>query len=588
MSDHDRDAAIQWIHAIFAERRPIGIDEMFVGVEVPEGEYHEAISAALHLTPSIDPMAGLRRWDQRCWQGEHETHPLAELVSRDTVDLWWEVAQHSESPRVFARFADLVWSADPGRQVAAQRAIEGYVASTEQSELDRVAATPRQISGSDDDGQRWRVAYIARRLGRAREIARTAHMPELDSIDAALINLVEDCSESDDPADALFAMYELAQPRNTAPRQLATLGLTTLERLADHPGAAHDMKRVVDMTSALLDDAAAKEAWRMVVDAFVQFAEKAEGPTRYHLLHTAHELALDKGITDRREQIQQALGAIDLTDYLVPIQAEVTFTDEERVAFEYEIDAFVDQLIDPTSALRSLSLYGRCEPVNVAELETRARKAGPQLSTSFTTHVLGPRSTIAESAEDRLWVHVVNDVIASSKFWAFWVGKLFLERFAEAFDDFDDLASEIEAPPIWSAESAQRIVEVLRLIREDRIDAACHLAAPVIEQTYREWAYLAGRLQRPQPRPGSFAEPQGLGAVLSSLEGLIPEETRRWLKILLVDSPGLNMRNNLVHGTARLPDPPETALLVHAMCLPLGLRHELIDTPPVAPAPDIG
>lgn len=589
MSDDQPDPsalleAVQWLEEQLAVERPFGLDE-FGHVALPSDDReHTAASQGLRLSPKRERTVGLRRWDQPCWQGEHDSHRLAEAFDNATIDTWWQIAQAASEPRVTSRFADLAWCANPANRQAAELALDAYRACATDDALAVTEAIPvsMDLLGGGEDSANWRVSYVAQRLGRGREIAQALKLHAVeDDLTTQLIALGRASADSDEPANVIWPLRELSYPKKRMPAEAADVGRAAMRALADKPGAAHDKEQIAELIASLLDGDAQKAVWAQVVAGFELMASLAEGGTRYALLHDALEMSNDKGLKPQAAALKEQLGSIDPTEFMQPVRSELEMSDQEHAEMRAAVDEFVDRLLDTASPLQALARFGNCLAANVDEVEAEVRanhEAGHGLATRFSVHGFGSRNYIAETEDERIWAEAVNQVIFRTKFWAFWIGGRFIEQFFEKFgDQIDELPTQVEMPPVWGAVVSQRFAEVLRLVAEDRLDAASHIATPVIEQTFREWAYAAGSLQRNQPLPNRPSEPHGLGAVLPSLKGLMPEPMRRWLKILLVDSPGLNMRNTIGHGTGGFPDPPEMALLLQAMCVPLSIRHDVAE-----------
>jgi len=577
-------AAVRWLEEQLGADRPFGLDE-FGHVSPPSDDAeHTAASVGLRLDPKRERAVGLRRWDQPCWQGEHDSHELAEVFDDATIAIWWRIANAATEPRAIARFADLAWCSNPANRKAGQLALSAYRACAEDDAVAAVQAIPLSMDflGGRDESQNWQVSYVSQRVGRAREIALALKLDETsDELTAQLLKVGTAAAASDEPANVIWPLRELSYPKRRMPPEAAEVGRTAINSLKDEPGAAHDKEQIAGLIAALLDGDDQKGLWAQVVAGFELMANLADGGTQYALLHDALEIATNKGLKPQRDALKDQLGGIDPTEFLQPVRSELQMTDEEHTAMMAEVDEFVDRLLDTPSALQALARFGNCLAADVQEVEAEVRsnhEAGRGLATLFPVHGFGSRNYIAETEDERIWAEAVKQVIFRSKFWAFWIGGRFVDRFFETFEgQIDDLPAQVEMPPIWSAVVAERFAEVLRLVAEERLDTASHVVTPVIEQTYREWAYAAGVLQRNQPMPNKPSRPDGLGTVLPTLEGVMPESMRRWLKILLVDSPGLNMRNTIGHGTGRFPDLPEMVLLLQAMCVPLSIRHDVTE-----------
>jgi hypothetical protein len=59
---------------------------------------------------------------------------------------------------------------------------------------------------------------------------------------------------------------------------------------------------------------------------------------------------------------------------------------------------------------------------------------------------------------------------------------------------------------------------------------------------------------------------KGLGEILGSLEPVLEESARRYLKVLRSEITGLNLRNRVGHGLDDEIAQREAATLIHAAC----------------------
>ena len=70
-----------------------------------------------------------------------------------------------------------------------------------------------------------------------------------------------------------------------------------------------------------------------------------------------------------------------------------------------------------------------------------------------------------------------------------------------------------------------------------------------------------------------------MGELLGLLQGPLPESTRRYLKVLLSEVTGLNLRNRIGHGLDDEITQREAALLIQCAC------HLRLLTPERPPSP---
>jgi len=95
-------------------------------------------------------------------------------------------------------------------------------------------------------------------------------------------------------------------------------------------------------------------------------------------------------------------------------------------------------------------------------------------------------------------------------------------------------------------------------------DAAAHQIAPRIEKVVRALGREIGVIVVAEPRRDRPGGVRPIGSILADLTGFLDESRRRYLRNLLSDELGLNLRNKIAHGLVEVVTRQETALLVHA------------------------
>ncbi|MGE0796629.1 MAG: DUF4209 domain-containing protein, partial [Acidimicrobiia bacterium] len=123
-------------------------------------------------------------------------------------------------------------------------------------------------------------------------------------------------------------------------------------------------------------------------------------------------------------------------------------------------------------------------------------------------------------------------------------------------------ATEIVEPSV-----AQRIGRALALYSEGDYDSCASVLAPRLERIVRRIAAGTGLTTTKSPdRHGRAGGVKGLGELLALLDGPMPEPSRRYLKVLLSEVTGLNLRNRIGHGLDDEVAQREAALLIHCAC----------------------
>jgi hypothetical protein len=130
------------------------------------------------------------------------------------------------------------------------------------------------------------------------------------------------------------------------------------------------------------------------------------------------------------------------------------------------------------------------------------------------------------------------------------------------------LAEQVQFPSSWPSTSGPTVFAICKALQRfwsGGSKGATYTLGPRIEGRVRELILNTNRgmfkLQRTHS-PGQFP---GLGAMLNILpeEFNVAEAGMRFLKVVLVDAAGFNLRNQLAHGTATFNDPGTAAVATH-------------------------
>jgi hypothetical protein len=139
----------------------------------------------------------------------------------------------------------------------------------------------------------------------------------------------------------------------------------------------------------------------------------------------------------------------------------------------------------------------------------------------------------------------------------------------------DTLVAYCAASPLFRKDRAAVLANGIdSYLRDDHI-AALHVLAPYVEDALRELVRIQGGSDY---QPGRFDGLQeiGLGTVLEHplVTGVLGEDTCFYLRVLLSDARGLNLRNRVAHGLIddRSCSAALTDRLIHVLLLIAQIR----------------
>lgn len=308
---------------------------------------------------------------------------------------------------------------------------------------------------------------------------------------------------------------------------------------------------------------------------------------RYAVLVKSERMARDAGLTDLAVELQREIQAIDRADILSPIRTEVTL--EGRVA-----DRVMNQFLGLVFAgddwrvwAENLVLVAGCpigllgrtiEEVEECESSTArpVRSAFPRLITGpknvpvRTDHgpqsEQGPRSSYSEQGKTRMFASLLLMPAISE----------FVRRLADVPSE-DQTALFISKG--FDAVRSTHVAGALRLYDAGDFDGATHKLLPRIEYLLRERASLCGSVIRPTDGT-SRGGVDLLGSVLETLKDHMDESWRRYLRFVLVEDAGLNLRNDTLHALRPEATEQDAALVVHALLACCFLEHVAAASPP--------
>lgn len=494
--------------------------------------------------------------------------PLSEIdrIVPGIYELWERALQLAPLALVRARFADLLWEARYGEQpyLFAGLAADAYTEGSGGSfghPVERSEAIQRAIEiGSQINDQQRRAR----------------------AVDAA-VALTEEALASDEPmagvALPLLERFVEDSPQRR-PSELDRLLDAAVERFKDDPWSSES---ALDLKAKSAPPQVREGLFTSQAEAFRDVAHRSTGLVKYAHLQHAIELAEAHDLRALADDIRREVEAMSVDELeLQEVRAEVTVP-------RADVDAFVGFFIGNDNMNAALARFGAYVPSgDPDENKKYVEKLMAEHPIQYlATHIrIGPENSLVrttQGAADQAQQALIDHEAQSASMFSLFAVDI-LKGIKDRYGPIADARDFFETDLIDSMVAA-RIVHAVRLYESDDFDAAGSVLAPRLERVVRKIAASVGLTVTKSPdgrvRAGGV---KGLGELLGKLEGAMPESSRHYLRVLLSEVTGLNLRNRIGHGLDDETLQREAALLIHAACHLALMAPET--TPPAEDAPD--
>jgi len=125
------------------------------------------------------------------------------------------------------------------------------------------------------------------------------------------------------------------------------------------------------------------------------------------------------------------------------------------------------------------------------------------------------------------------------------------------------LAASLSGPVI-DGQVAGPLADAICDFMDGAHDRAAHSIVPRLERVLRDIAVGGGIVVVREPDGSKPGGTRTLGPILAELDGVLPDDWRRYFANLLTDELGINLRNRVAHGLIDEVTREDAALLVHA------------------------
>lgn len=481
------------------------------------------------------------------WPGENGTmyeSPGRDQITGFAIDYWWNRAQMVRHPVLRGRYADLVW--DLSRHAERRPPIEAARLLIDS----HVATASQDLAGHVIEGQQL--------LRRALDVALSIRdATRVTAVRDAILAFEERTGQDEMLGTWGFAFDELVEPANIpleSEQEAAIIAglesrLTRAAEKGANPFAVEtSATRLARYYRRRQQRADVERVVRSCAECFAKAAETVAPLVGLAWMERVHELLREFGLGEDAKALGPLLQRLgeQTRDNLHSIAAEVTIPREKFEAFVDEMTkGSLEEALDRIAG-HFLHQRGEVE----AQVRQLAQEAPLQGLIQHT--MLNDRGTvvcrIGSVAED------LEGRIASQMGQSLQINSIFLRAVMEGLVKGARLTREVvvaycgTSPLFRKDRQAIFANGIDAYLREDYIPAI-HILAPYVEDSLRELVRIQGG---PVYLPGRFGGLQeiSLSTVLEHplVVGVFGEDTCFYLRVLLADVRGLNLRNRVAHG----------------------------------------
>lgn len=520
---------------------------------------------------------------------EHES-PSIDRITPDMLDYWQSRADAAQHPRLKAHYADLVW--DLSYRVAQRRPDVRFARMAVDATVQLVSSGQCEYS-CDAHCKLKRALAIALSINDATRVAvvrdtaieyerATATDDELGTWGFAYDLLIESqrklllAAEQERPIiDDLEA--RLTRAANSEPPHFNPFGAESAAlRLARHyrrRNLPDDLRRVMNT----------------YVQAWIKIARQAMPLLGATWLEKVHRTLLDFGLKAEADEMEPQLRSLGARSHenMAKISHTVQFTAEE-------IEAFANEMTAGTwpETLARIAVQFLPDPAKAREQVLKIAEQSPTMSL-FSHRILDHDGrVVAEVASVRedLGGHVVQHIAQDLTFWRPFL-RLALERAQSRHNaTVDSFVEFLFQSPAFPPENRVLVERGLRAFVDGDFAVAIHLLIPQVEAAVRNLVVAAGGPVYEVGRHGG-TNLRNLDKLLADprLVASLTERIALYLRVLLTDQRGWNVRNLVSHGLVGPGafGPSVADRIVHALLLLALVREkpagEESPAEPVAP-----
>jgi Domain of unknown function (DUF4209) len=489
------------------------------------------------------PLAIFRGEDGKMYES-----PSIKLVTEDMVTYWESRAEKSKHPILKARYADLVWD------------LKKKICNAKPDYAFALIAIDSKIEIANRDLYEYDI-FVITKLERALELAlKLKKQEKINLAKEAFFNFEKKLAVDDKPGTWGFVYDSLVQENDIATTEEKELIIKSLETRMTHiledenivPTAIEGC--VLRLAQYYKANQNKNELTRVLKNFEDAYYKKSEGSAMRALfsLEKIYEVYIQYEFFQDAERILQQIH--EISPRTLDEMQTITFEQEINVI---ELNDFIENLVSGSIDEASSKLVGYFTPKK-AHIENQIRDLAQKAPLTFLARNSVINKTgrkIAEIAslneeqgpEDRIAYQISQNLSYESHFLGIGIDKL-VEKFQL---NSELLFKELTKSPAFSDCRKDLLQLGIEQYFNKHYIVSSHILIPQIEHSFRTVLKLSGgfELKTKRSQHGGF-EIKPLGAILADqyISNIFGEDTLLYLKVLLVDQRGWNIRNDICHG----------------------------------------
>jgi hypothetical protein len=467
------------------------------------------------------------------------------------VEVWERRARAARHPVLRARYADLVW--DLSQLVRKTKPDIEFARLVIDAVIDglREGVLGREVEAYQGAERAIDLARSVKDLARAEAVERVLLTYERQHAQDRLAGTWGKSFDLVLAGESLLSDAEQAEVVQDMERRLERLAAVAPPALDPHGVEAAAM-RLARYYRKKGQKADAERVVRVYAEAFQTASKGAQGMVatawleKVHAVLEEYELKAeaDALIPELREHGKRSVGELK------------TFSTTTTVTKE-EMDGFVNAVLqgDAQAALLRLTFHFVPDPEQ-AEQQVQEMAKTAVLSSMMTRKIIDDDGrVVAEvgSVEDDLDGNVIQHISQTLRFGAVFLRVVLDEAGRRLPLNADTIMARVRSSPVFDEAAYPLVEEGLRQYFEGRFAPALHLLIPQIEAAVRRLATLAGAAIYKRNRQTKLLDMKLLHDLLRDehVVGVLSERVALYLRILLVDQRGWNLRNEVCHGSIK-------------------------------------